>query len=351
MVRVLCGFLAGLAVATGAWRLLVREPARRAADGGPARPGSPAAAPAAVEAPPAELARLEAEIRALEAEVAGLRRAPGPAAAEKHDLGKLAARLVEAFADDSWIWDTDDARTQELMGRYLAALHEEARRLGISIEEMAWSPSGVPALGLAMLAARKPPPDEATMAKLREEVAAAGKDWNEYLSRRGGMSRLERYERMLDYQDRLGSAVDPILDEDQGMTWWNAREFWGQARPSGYADFWSEYTDDRTATIAETSGRWTGLWARDLGLDEAQKLSLRPIVDEYARAVAALNSEADRRNAGTPDRHAAPSQRELLSAMIRTMKRIGTELELTPAQRELLQNWSEVPSHSLRDTR
>ena len=346
------GFLAGIAFAVGCWALLGARHAGRPQAETTDSNGLPESGPAGTD--PAETTRpsllaVEAEIAKLEAEAAALKARPAATAAKKRlSFADIAKKLVPAFAEDTWIWETDDERTQALIGPFLEELRARAIEKGISLYEAAQGPDGVAALAMAMLAAMDPPPDAETMKKLEEARAALGKEFDGYLAKRDSLSRLEQYREILDMGSVLSKAEDDNLSEAASDTWRNAGEFWDVAKPSEYLSF---YTIDPSSGpgFDNLCRDWTDSWSAQIGLDALQKLALKPIVDEYARATAELNADADKRTTGNI--RAFPSRKDQLALMIRATNRIAAETSLNEAQRKALRDLSQVPSHQLRSAK
>jgi len=350
VLKAAAGFVAGIALASGVWALLAaREAAARVAV--TTRVATPAAGPAA---PPLDdasarttLAGVQSEIARVEAEIASMKSRPAVSAAKARlTLADLAKKLGPAFAEDTWIWEANDERTQALIGPFLEELREQAAAKGITLYEAAIGPDGVPALAMAMLATLEPPPDAETIKALEEARKELGKEFEAYLAKRGGLTRVEQYEQILGMGGALDDLANERLQNTANDTWWHASEFWDGARPS---DFLSFYSVGNGGDFGKVTHDWTEGWSRDLGLDDAQKIGLRPIVEEYTRAMSELNLETDKLAA--PNMPAWPNRSLLIARMIAAQKRIAAELGLNEKQTAALRNWATVPSHDLRTTR
>ncbi|MEK7466399.1 MAG: hypothetical protein AAB074_03200 [Planctomycetota bacterium] len=292
---------------------------------------------------------LQAEIAKLESELAALKARPaGTVDRKRLSFADLAKRLVPAFAEDTWIWETDDERTQALIGPFLEVLREQALEKGITLYEAAQGPDGVAALAIAMMAAMDPPPDAERMKKLEEARAELGKEFDSYLAKRGSLSRLEQYRELLGLGSALSNAVDQDLPEAASDMYWNADNFWDSAKPAEYLSF-PGTSAAPGQTFDKVCSTWTDSWSATIGLDPAQKLALRPIVDEYARAIAELNVEADKKS--TPSYRYPLNRKDQIALMIKATHRIAAETSLTEAQLKALRDMSVVPGHDLKSAR
>ena len=352
MLKAAIGFLTGIALAAGLWALVRTRDAGPRSDGSspPGNAASPVpAANGETEESGASLQAIEAEIAKLESEAAALRALPAPAAAKpKLSLPELARRILAGFVEDSWIWELDDERAQALIGPFLEILRERALEKGVTLYEAAVGPDGVAALAMAVLAAMDPPPDAETMKRLEEARAALGKEFEEYLAKRDSLTRLEQYQQLERMNSRLESVAEERLAGTAQEMWWYAEEFWDQSKPSDFLSFF-KVTGSRSTGFDDTCRQWTESWGDTLGLDANQKLALKPIVDEYARAIAGLNEDAEKRS--TPEKRQYPNSNDKLALMIAAEKRIAAELGLNEKQVKALREWSVVPYHSWKSSR
>jgi hypothetical protein len=218
----------------------------------------------------------------------------------------------------------------------------------VTLYEAAMGPDGVAALAMAMMAALDPPPDAETMKLLEEARAELGKEYDDYLAKRESLTRLEQYLLLKGMGDRLNTVASDRLEGDASDMWWNADEFWDQAKPTDFLSF-NQMSGARGREFDDTCRQWTDTWGASLGLDASQKLGLKPIVDEYARAIADLNAEAEKRS--TAERRAWVRRDDLVALMIAAEKRIAAELGLTEKQAKALRDWSAVPNHTHRSSR
>jgi len=345
------GIVLGAALAFG----LFKAVASRRAEAGPAaaaanaKPAAGATSPQ-VDAVRADLAAAEEEGRALagtlrdlEAKAAAAAARPvAPAAKASRnpwaDLGGRIFRLRDKFKNKD---ERSDPEIQEMMLAFL----EVAKRLqdehGMTMDQLGFAPWGLPMMMLAVLEASDCPPDAEQAAKLNAVIERAEAQWEQFAKSRDEMSALEQTRALLGLETASPSRLQSLLTSEQTSLLQDLELFKGERLPIG-----------RNSTSASTreavAAGFLDSWSSSLKLNDTQKISVSPVVDEYIREYEALQAdfaakEASGQKPSELDRAVAE-----VDLMLRTQKRIAGTLRLSEEQTGLLRAWDDVYEFTLK---
>lgn len=259
-----------------------------------------------------------------EGEQEGGRKAAKTWAEIASQLGALAGK-IRGLPMDSW-----PPEAEALKGDLRAAFEALAAELGMTPEEAMHTPGGLEALMLELLAQAVPPLSAEEEARLRELLAAQETDWERFREECADLSRLEQLraftELSLTSREQFLATLSPghaelLKDYPLFTQDWQGSQTWIDGSRSKV-----------TAAI-------TDQWSASLGLNDAQKAALQPLVTEYIDRERALNEDiwARRRKGEDLSRQADYALR--LGLMIETQKKISGTLSLAPDQEARLRDW------------
>lgn len=340
-IGLLAGFLLG-AAGMRAYDRRTEESPQEA--GGPAAGAAPSESYRQMEA---VLAAANRDRELLAARVAELERAKGAeektagTSAKANPWTEIGARLfsLRDRIKESNVGDVEEA--EALMMEFLGYLGKIANQHGVSLEEALLSPDGTPSLVLAVLAASGNPPDAAqaaAMEKILEEGRAA---WKDYLAKRGDLSKFEQRRELLMLDGKTGGALRASLTPEQEALASDLQLF-DNNMSFGHI---SHTGGSRESVVTNL----TAAWATELKLDDVQRTSLRPLVEEYMRDKDALEQDWARRGAaGQPVSDRQRSQ-EGVEAMIRVQKRISETMRLTEEQEKAIRGWGTSYEYTIRE--
>ena len=346
MIRVaLVAFVLGAVLAGALFKFL---DSRREAKADPqAAPGSVATSAVAPD-PEAEVIRLRASLAAADATVEGLRKeiaalkAETPAktgGAGEMSWGAVFSRILEVQKDKGRMWGGNDPEVQDLLFQLQSLMREAAARQGVELDELTMAPDGLPALAAALLDSSDPPMDAAQRQKVLDVLDGMRAEWDGYTKTRASLSKLERDRELSRMWDELQKGLSGTLPEEQVRTWDDLTGFWSDAAPSSFYGgyVWLEFNSKE-----EARQELSNVWGDDLGLDTAQKISLRSVISEYIQEMESLHAELAMRGVGS-----APVE-DLREVMIRMHRKIAATLTLTEKQAAALRNWSRVDELEFR---
>ncbi|MCE9583532.1 MAG: hypothetical protein K8T20_13685 [Planctomycetes bacterium] len=324
----------------------------RQAEESPARPGEPEAR---AKSGSEEVERLEKALTASRGENDNLQKkiselqskastpAAGPAVAAKgsrwKDVGlaffKMKDKMQEPDAGNS-------PEAQQAFMELLAILGKIAKEYGVGMDELSGCPDAMPAMLLSILDAAGIQPDAAQQAAIDSAMNEGQAAWKDYLAKREDLTALERQRALVDLQGKttqqlrgaLSGPAEKVVDD---LHMFDADFNFG-GRSASYG-----------GTRESVTQSLTGSWAKDLGLDDTQKISLGPVVDTYMREVDAAKADFARREAAGEKVSEREKSTASLEAMIRAQKRLGETMRLSEAQAKALKNWGTNYSYNLVD--
>jgi len=333
---VLIGFVAGFVLAAGALRLVARAP-----EAGQAAPvDAPVAASPAPAAPVEDLSALRNAVEARRADLAALRSATAalhePKPAAKLTWKDVVPCLVQAVQARKQRKPINVAEVNAAILQLEACFRELALERGLTLEEAMASPEGRVALSLSFMEASDPPPDPAQLARCRKLIDDYRSTFDRFLADRGHLTKFEQRVRLAE----ISGAMDASLEGE--MT--DAQYFDLQRSVVRDVRFAAQGRHHSGGTRDEIAADLTQAWATALGIGEMQAGSLRPIVESYVAAWAAIP-----RGVGKPDDSPgarANPQRSLslarLRAQLEAERKIAETLPLTPEQQAALRNWGVI---------
>jgi len=339
----LLGALVGAILAAVSYRVFA--PRREIAP--PPAGGTAAPAPAV---PDAELEKARTQNAKLLEELAAARKAPDTAATTAaiakppvkslptwKELGARVYKLRDQLKNR----DQMSPEMTALWSDFIAVIGQSAQKDGVTIDEAMMGPGGMLGLLVGILEGSDLPPDGGQQAKLDLTMEAMEKGWKDYLAGRGELTAMERDRALLaltgggmnDMRAAMTAAQIDMLDK---------MEMFKGVPGRGLS---SQFNGDRTTVASQLADRWKS----DLGLDDSQTVSIRPIVDEYMRGFDALEMEAERlKSAGAPmDDWTKALQRQDL--MLAVQKRMKDTLRLTDAQAAAMKEWSGTFGYSVTE--
>lgn len=345
MKHALAGFIAGALLAGLALKLMTREraakpeavpasdPVAEAAAGGvtPAGTGGRELSDAT-----ARLEKLRTELAALQSAANAVPRGGSGSAARRADMAKLFLSRLDEYTENE---DLKVPANEEMMLQLQALMRCLAEELSIGLDEVGASPEGFAALARAVLDGLEPKLTAEQRAAADAVFEAARKEWEDLAKSRGGMTRLERGGLASAIQERLTSGLWDCLEDRAGDAISGLDTLWSYAQPT-----WSGYQSTTwVASPEDAASKWTDRWTNDLGLTAAQKIALRPIVDDYVRGLQDLGPGdtpgAERRSKGA------------FRLMVRAQHRMLDTLGLTPEQLENLDAQVTVYDFEIRKPR
>ncbi len=330
----LLGAVVGTLAAAGAyrafaWRRGAEAPAPAAtnAAGGPRVP----VADPELEALKAENERLRAELASLEKAEAAKTASPKTAPKSALSWKELGAKLYK-LRDQLKNHDETSPEMTELWTDFMALLTEAAKQDGVTFEEAMMGPNGMLAMLQGVLAGSDLPPDAAQQAKIDAASAAAAKDWKDYLATRDAKSAMERNRDLLSLSGSGLASIKGVLTPAQ-MDMLEKLEMFDD-NPSMRSR--TNFSGDRATVTTQLADAWKS----ELKLDETQRISIGPIVDEYMRGYDEITADAERRKAAGEKVNGWTTAQKEADLMVATQKRMKETLRLTEAQEKAMKDWS-----------
>lgn len=330
----LLGAVVGTLAAAGAYRAFAW---RRGAEAPAPAAANPAGGPSVPVADP-ELDALKAENERLRAELVSIEKAAAARTAEPKTAPKsaltwkdLGAKLYK-LRDQIKNKEEPSPEMMELWTDFMALLTEAAKQDGVTFEEAMLGPNGMLAMLQGVLAGSDLPPDAAQQAKLDAASAAAGKEWKDYLAARDAKSAMERNRDLLALSGNGLASIKGVLTPAQ-MEMLEKLEMFDD-NPSMNSR--TNFAGDR-GTVAS---QLTGAWQSALQLDDTQRISIGPIVDEYMRGYDEIAADAARRKAAGEKVNGWTTAQKEADLMVATQKRMKETLRLTEAQEKAMKDWS-----------
>lgn len=330
----LLGAVVGTLVAAGAyrafaWRRGAEAPVPAAANpaGGPRMP----VADPELDALKAENERLRAELASIEKVAAAKTATPKTAPKSKLTWKELGAKLYK-LRDQIKSTEETSPEMAELWTDFMALLTEAAKQDGVTFEEAMMGPNGMLAMLMGVLEGSDLPPDAAQQAKIDAVEAAAAKEWKDYLAARDGKSAMERNLGLLSLSGNGLAAIKGVLTAEQiGML--EKLEMFDD-NPSMQRR--TGFSGDRAGVATQM----TDAWGAALQLDETQRISIGPIVDEYMRGYEELTADSARRTAAGEKVNGWTTAVKQAELMVSAQKRMKETLRLNEAQEKAMKEWS-----------
>ncbi|KAF0244262.1 MAG: hypothetical protein FD180_2690 [Planctomycetota bacterium] len=346
MARVaLASFLLGAVIAGVLFKFL--ESRREIGAKPQSAPRVAAASPETSDADP-EVLRLRASLAQAELTVEGLRKeiaalkagaAPKTGGSGTASWKAVFAKIFEAQNEKGRLWVGNDAAVQDLLFQLQSLMREAAALQGIELDELTMAPDGLPALAAALMENSDPPLDAAQRQKFLDVLDGARAEWDGYAKTRGSLTKLEKDRELGRMWDKLESGMSATLPEGQIAAWDDLTSFWSDAAPS---TFYGGYSWQSFDSKEEAERELSNVWGDDLGLDAAQKVTLRSVANEYIQEMERLHADEVMRGVDS-----TPVE-DLREVMIRMNRRIAATLTLTEKQAAALRNWSRVDHLTVR---
>ncbi|MEK7466400.1 MAG: hypothetical protein AAB074_03205 [Planctomycetota bacterium] len=323
MKHILGGFIAGALLAGILLRLLaggrpggVEETPAAALPAGRSDSADPAAdaEAASFRDATARLERLRAEVASVKASQSGSAAAGNRIPASRSEFARLLSGNLDDFLRNG---DRRLPANEDMILRLQALMRLLAQELGLGLDEVGASPEGFAALAREVLDALEPKLDAGARAKAEEAIETARREWEDFAARRKEMTRLERagnvepmFERLVEgLKESLEGRAYDAIDSLESL-WYDAQPTWA----GGYCTY-------MVASAEDAASQWTESWSHTLQLTPVQKIALKPILDDYVRALTDLHLDTT-----------VYRSKGAFELMVRTQHRMMDTLDLSPAQ-------------------
>ncbi|NUN47462.1 MAG: hypothetical protein HUU15_01365 [Candidatus Brocadiae bacterium] len=341
------GILLGLVIGAVFTAVLLKALDGRGGTGG-TRDGT-AGAPTAADTEAADLkARLDRQRgenetlrKAIADAEAALAAARPPAGTDPESVRKekawsdIAARLAKVFKDPAAMSEADRKSMESVYLELITIMGAVARRTGLTMEDVMYSPEGMPALLAAVLEASETPLTAEQRVQMERLLQESGAEWKAFQEGREAWTGLEQRLRLMEmgtgYRDQVGAFLTPEQAKlAQGIS---SVGMIGSSMGGGQG-----YS---TGTRAEVTEDLTNKWIRNLKLDASHAPVVKPIVEEFIRDYQEAQRALTSPQPGV-DLDWTAIQHKQLEAQIAAQRKLDATLGLTAEQRTALRNWKTV---------
>ncbi|MCC6741860.1 MAG: hypothetical protein IT452_22765 [Planctomycetia bacterium] len=257
-----------------------------------------------------------------------------PAAGAKswREIAAKLAKLRERVRGKKW--DDWPQECKDLQLEMFATATALSRQLGLPFDEALMSPEGLTRLLVEVLKNSDPPPSPEEASRLEALLASTERPWEEYVSSRGGLSKLEQRLAMMETgQKTMGAVLAGLRPEQAEIA--KAYEMF-EVHADGGPQTWLDGTRDKVTR------ELTANWVEALKLDPLQQTAIGPVVDDFITRASEMNQDWWRRKQAGDEVPRDVQWRAQVELMIATQKRLAASARLTEEQAAAMKDWGEV---------